>query len=98
VAPQDPFGEYRSDYLALRPEFHADMTLMDYCSIKYRNRPREAERGNGQTHNMDLIKKVGKLNIPTFDGSSHCSTQAWVQKLDIGKPPVANQNLQTHAC
>jgi hypothetical protein len=31
---------------------------------------------------MDFIKKVGMLNIPTFDGSSHCSTQAWVQKLD----------------
>jgi hypothetical protein len=31
---------------------------------------------------MDFIKKVGNLNIPTFDGSSRCSTQAWVQKLD----------------
>jgi hypothetical protein len=31
---------------------------------------------------MDFIKKVGKLNIPTFDGSSRCSNQAWVQKLD----------------
>jgi hypothetical protein len=31
---------------------------------------------------MDFIKKVGKLTIP-FDGSSMCSTQAWVQKLDI---------------
>jgi hypothetical protein len=31
---------------------------------------------------MDFIKKVGKLNIPTFDGSSRCSAQAWVQKLD----------------
>jgi hypothetical protein len=31
---------------------------------------------------MDFIKKVGKLNIPTFDGSSRCSGQAWVQKLD----------------
>jgi hypothetical protein len=82
VVPQDPFGEYRRDYLALGPEFHADMSLLDYCSIRYRNRPREAQRGNGQTHNMDFIKKVGKLNIPTFDGSSRCSAQAWVQKLD----------------
>jgi hypothetical protein len=31
---------------------------------------------------MDFIKKGGKLNIPTFDRSSRCSTQAWVQKLD----------------
>jgi hypothetical protein len=82
VVPQDPFGEYRRDYLALGLEFHTDMSLLDYCSIKYRNRPQEAPRGNGQTHNMDFIKKVGKLNIPTFDGSSRCSAQAWVQKLD----------------
>jgi hypothetical protein len=31
---------------------------------------------------MDFIKKVGKLNNPTFDGSSRCSTQARVHKLD----------------
>ena len=31
---------------------------------------------------MDFINKVGKLNIPIFDESSHCSAQAWVQKLD----------------
>jgi hypothetical protein len=35
VVPQDPFGEYNRDYLALGPEFHADMSLMDYCSIRY---------------------------------------------------------------
>jgi hypothetical protein len=31
---------------------------------------------------MDFIKKVGKLNIPTFDRSSRCSAYAWVQNLD----------------
>jgi hypothetical protein len=82
VVPQYPFGEYMRDYLALGPEFHADMSLMDYCSIRYRNRPREAQRGNGKTHNMDFIKKVGKLNILTFDRSSHCLAQALAQKLD----------------
>jgi hypothetical protein len=80
--PQDPFGEYMRDYLALGLEFHADMSLLDYCSIRYQNRPREAQRGNVQTQNMDFIKKVGKMNIPTFDRSSRCSSQAWVQKLD----------------
>jgi hypothetical protein len=76
VVRHDLFGEYMRDYLALGTEFHADMSLMDYCSIRYRNRPQEEQRGNGQTHNMDFIKKVGKLNIPTFDGSSRCSAQA----------------------
>jgi hypothetical protein len=31
---------------------------------------------------MYFIKKVGKLIIPSFDGSTRCSAQAWVQKLD----------------
>jgi hypothetical protein len=75
VVPHDPFRDYKRDYLALRPEFHADMSLIDYCSIRYRNRPWEAQRSNGQTHNMDFIKKVRKLNIPTFDGPSRCSAQ-----------------------
>jgi hypothetical protein len=48
TGPIDPFAEYRGDYLALGPEFHADMSLMDYCSIRYRNRPREAQRGSMQ--------------------------------------------------
>jgi hypothetical protein len=76
--PQDPFREYMRDYLARGPKFHADMSLLDYCSIRHRNRLREAQRGNVQTQNMDFIKKVGKMNIPTFDGSSRCSAQAWV--------------------
>jgi hypothetical protein len=31
---------------------------------------------------MDFIKKVGKINIPNFHGSSRCSAHAWVQNLD----------------
>jgi hypothetical protein len=80
--PQDPFREYTRDYLALGPKFHANMSLLDYCSLRYRNRPPEAEKGHAQTQNMEFIKKVGKLNIPTFGGSSRCSTHAWVQKVD----------------
>jgi hypothetical protein len=82
VVPQDLFGDYKRNYLALGADLHADMILMDYCLIKYGNRPREAHRGNEKMHIMDFIKKVGKLNIPTFDGSSHYSAQAWAQNLD----------------
>jgi hypothetical protein len=58
------------------------MSFLDYCSIRYRNKPREGQRCNGQTQNMDFIKKVRKMNIRTFDRSSRCSAQAWVQKFD----------------
>jgi hypothetical protein len=95
TCPTNPFAEYMRDYLALGPKFHADMSLMDYYSIRYRNRPRQAQRGNMQPQNMDFIKKVGKLNIPTFNGSSRCSAQAWVQKLDtyFKLNPMMDQKL-----
>jgi hypothetical protein len=70
VVPQDPLGEYKRDYLELGLEFHEDMNMLYYCSIPYQKKPREAHSGNGETQNMDFIKKVGKLNIPNFDGSS----------------------------
>jgi hypothetical protein len=82
TSTRDPFIEYKRDYLSLETKFHADMTLMDYCLIKYQNMPIEANKGNMYPHNMEFIKKVGKLTIHSFDGSFRCSTQAWVQNLD----------------
>ena len=35
-----------------------------------------------KNHNIDFIKKVGNMNIPTFTASSRCSTQEWVQNID----------------
>jgi hypothetical protein len=66
-------------------DFHQDMTLVEYCGLRLRNRPREPQRGGQQQqqgHNLDFIRKVGKLTIPSFDGSSKCTARAWVQKLD----------------
>ena len=31
----------------------------------------------------DLQRTVGRILLPTFDGSSKCSAKAWVEKLDI---------------
>jgi hypothetical protein len=69
--------------MALGEEFQAAMSLHDYCNIKYRNRPREGPRGApGQQQNADLRRKVGKLSIPSYDGSSRYTARSWVQKLD----------------
>jgi len=57
------------------------MSLADFCTIKYRNIPREFNRGPWN-HNFELQRIVGKLNIPTLDGVSRCTSRAWVQKLD----------------
>jgi hypothetical protein len=81
----DDIAEYRREYAALGRDFHQDMTLVEYCGLRLRNRPREPQRGGPQQqqgHNLDFIRKVGKLTIPSFDGSSKYTARAWVQKLD----------------
>jgi hypothetical protein len=59
-------AEYRREYAALGHDFHQDMTLVEYCGIRLRNRPREPQRGvpqQQQGHNLDFIRKVGKLIV-----------------------------------
>jgi hypothetical protein len=82
TGPRDPIAEFRGDYLTLGIEFYADMILMDYCLLMYRNRSIKVQMGNMQAQNMEFIKKVGKLTIPSFEGSSNCHSQAWVQNID----------------
>jgi hypothetical protein len=97
VAPQIPIAqrpathvedmaEYRREYAAMDSDFQRDMTLVEYCGLRLRNRPRDLQRGGQQQqqqgHNLDFIRKVGKITIPSFDGSSRCTARAWVQKLD----------------
>jgi hypothetical protein len=77
--------EYRREYAALGHDFHQYMTLFEYCGLRLRNRPREPQRGGPQQkqrNNLDFIRKVGKLTIPSFDKSSKYTARAWVQKLD----------------
>jgi hypothetical protein len=66
--------------MALGPEFHADMSLHEFYTIKYRNRLEDLSRGAHE--DIDFIRKVGKLTIPSFDGSTKVSSRAWVHKLD----------------
>lgn len=60
-------GNHLWEYQSSGDEFHASISLADFCGIEYRNRPR-GERG--QIKNRDLQHKAGKLTIPSFDGSS----------------------------
>ena len=61
-------------------ELREAMTFAEFCSFKRRNRPRPFNRG--PTPNYELQRTVGKLTLPYFDGTSKCTAQAWVQKLD----------------
>jgi len=44
----DDTVEYRREYVALGPDFHQDMTLVDYYGLKVRNRPKDTQRGGQQ--------------------------------------------------
>jgi hypothetical protein len=81
----DDIAEYRREYATLSRDFHQDMILVEYCGLRLRSHPRDPQRGGPQQqqgHNLDFIRKVGKLTIPSFDGSSKYTARAWVQKLD----------------
>jgi hypothetical protein len=81
----DDIAGYRREYAALGHDFHQDMTLVEYRGLRLMNCPREPQRGGPQQqqgHNLDFTQKVGKLTIPSFNGSSKYTTRAWVQKLD----------------
>jgi hypothetical protein len=63
------------------------MNLVEYFRLRLRNHLRYPRRGGQQQqqqhiNNMEFIWKVGKLTIPSFNGSFRCTSRAWVQKLN----------------
>jgi len=74
---EDNFKEYAREYATLSVGFRRQVTLDQYCGIKYRGRTRSYHRGSNE-----LERRAGKMEIPTFDGSAKTIVQAWVQKLD----------------
>jgi hypothetical protein len=74
---EDNFEEYAREYAALSAGFRRQVTLDQYCGIKYRGRPRNYQRSS-----HELERRAGKMEIPTFDGTARSTAQAWVQKLD----------------
>jgi hypothetical protein len=74
--------KYRREYASLGSDFHQDMTLVKYFGLRIRNHPSDPQRGGQQGNNIDFIRKVGKLTIPSFDGSLKCTARSWVQNID----------------
>jgi hypothetical protein len=73
----DNFEEYEREYATLSARFSRQVSLGEYCGIKYRCEPIDFHRGNN-----DLGHKARKMDIPTFDGATKYSSKAWVHKLD----------------
>jgi hypothetical protein len=74
---EDNFEQYAREYHALSAGFQRQVTLDQYCGIKFRGKPKQYQRPN-----YELERRAGKIEIPYFDGSAKVTTQAWVQKLD----------------
>jgi hypothetical protein len=77
----DPLKGYE-EYLATPEGFQEAFSFQDYYNAKYRNKPREWNKAVQYQQNYDLMRRVGRLTIPSFDGSTKSSASAWVQKMD----------------
>jgi glycerol-3-phosphate cytidylyltransferase-like family protein len=61
----EDIAEYKREYAALGPDFHHDMTLVEYCGLRGMDHPREPQRGGQQQQqgkNIDFIQKL--VNSP----------------------------------
>jgi hypothetical protein len=59
------------------------MNIYDICIFMFITEPQRGGQQQQQGNNIDFSRKVGKLTIPSFDGSSKCTDRAGVQKLDM---------------
>ena len=76
-------GGYFDEYQSYGREFGEALTFHDFVQLKKDNRPHNQNRGAIYTQDGDVQRTMGKFYLPTFDGSSKCSTKDWVGKLDI---------------
>jgi hypothetical protein len=65
------------EYNDLSMTIQRQMTLYQYCQLKFRNKPRPNHRSS-----YEFERRARKIEIPYIDGLAKMTTQAWVQKLD----------------
>jgi hypothetical protein len=74
---EDKFDQYVREYNSLSITIQRQISLDQYCGFKLRGKT-----NSYHMNNYELERRVGKMDIPYFDGSPKMTTQAWVQKLD----------------
>jgi hypothetical protein len=65
------------EYYGLDMIIQRQMSLDQYCQLKFRNKPKMNHRSN-----FEFEQRAGKIEISYFDGMTKMTTQAWVKKLD----------------
>jgi hypothetical protein len=64
------------EYHELDLGIQRQMSLDQYCYLKFKNKPKANHKSN-----YELERRMGKIEIPYFDGTAKTIAQAWVQKL-----------------
>jgi hypothetical protein len=65
------------EYYSLDMKVQRQMSLDQYCQLRFRNQPRMNYRGS-----FEFERRARKIEIPYFDVTAKMIAQAWVQKLD----------------
>jgi hypothetical protein len=65
------------EYNNLSMTVQRQMTLDEYCQLKFRRKPKSNHTGN-----YEFERRAGKMEILYFDGSTKMTAQVWVHKLD----------------
>ena len=74
---------YFEEYESQNHRFKYHLIFQEFFQIKDNRRPRHHHISGGFIQNHDRHHTMGRFFLPNFDGSSKCSTKAWVEKLDI---------------
>jgi hypothetical protein len=61
------------EYYSLDMKVQRQMSLDQYCQLRFRNRPRMNHRGS-----FEFERRAGKIEISYFDGTAKMTAQAWV--------------------
>jgi hypothetical protein len=73
----EQMAQCTKEYYGLDMIIQRQMSLDQYCQLKFRNKHRTNHRSS-----FEFERRAGKIEIPYFDGTTKMTTQAWVQKMD----------------
>ncbi|KAH9321750.1 hypothetical protein KI387_016389, partial [Taxus chinensis] len=66
------------EYDTLHPATRAMLTFDEFCALKMGNKTKRAHK---QPH-MDVQQRLGKVSLPSFDGTNKITVRAWLQKME----------------
>jgi hypothetical protein len=73
----DQLARSTKEYYSLDMTVQRQMSLDQYCQLRFKNQPRMNHRGS-----LEFEQRAGKIEIPYFYGTTKMTAQAWVEKPD----------------